>query len=322
TSKAFADSGNYYLRSSWQNNATFAHFHCGTLGAGHGHADQLHIDLFSRGEDVLVDAGRYTYVFNEGRAEYKNLDAHNTIRVDGQDYYICKDSWECEKLTRAVNQQFFANEHYAYAEGGVLAYLNLAGGGVFVNRRAMLLGADILVLADEFYGEGEHSYEQFFHFNNAGTLSGQGNAYQYQGAQVQAQVQFVMPSLASKVLPSKLSRQYNRAEENQMIQTQFAANGFACAYTVIALGNAQNTTALSVQKLPVQSNFKGITFPAATIEALDIQYGNQHYTLAIAHQEFATPTDTFLADGCTGFGNVVAFNRAVNETEIGTVLRY
>ncbi|MDR3207706.1 MAG: heparinase II/III family protein, partial [Oscillospiraceae bacterium] len=48
TDHAFSDSGNFYLRSGWAEDATFLHFHCGTLGAGHGHADQLHIDLFTR----------------------------------------------------------------------------------------------------------------------------------------------------------------------------------------------------------------------------------------------------------------------------------
>jgi len=42
--------------------------------------------------------------------------------------------------------------------------------------------------------------------------------------------------------------------------------------------------------------------------------------VVIAHQEWATPTDTFNAEGCTGFGSVVVFDRAKGEQEIGTRL--
>ena len=34
TSIVLSDSGNYYLRSGWEENANLLHFHCGTLGAG------------------------------------------------------------------------------------------------------------------------------------------------------------------------------------------------------------------------------------------------------------------------------------------------
>ena len=57
TSIALHDSGNYYMRSSWEEDASLLHFHCGTLGAGHGHSDKLHFDLVAYGEDILMDAG-------------------------------------------------------------------------------------------------------------------------------------------------------------------------------------------------------------------------------------------------------------------------
>jgi hypothetical protein len=46
------------------------------------------------------------------------------------------------------------------------------------------------------------------------------------------------------------------------------------------------------------------------------------FTVVVAHQEYASPTDTFCADGCTGFGTVVVFDRGKGETEIGTALAY
>lgn len=53
-SGALSDSGNYYLRDSWREDGSLLHFPCGTMGAGHGHSDKLHVDLCVGGEDVLA----------------------------------------------------------------------------------------------------------------------------------------------------------------------------------------------------------------------------------------------------------------------------
>ncbi len=321
TDKFFENSGNSYFRSSWDDDATFLHFHCGTLGAGHGHADKLHIDLFSRTEDILIDSGRFTYVFSEGRTSFKELRAHNTIMVDGKDLYVCKDSWECEKLTRAVNHRFYSDGCYGYAEGGHLGYIS-ASSGVFVNRRVIFLKPEIIVIADEFYANKEHSYNQFFHFNNYGKLIRENDYYVYKSEKVRAEIKMMANDLISRTKPFKLSRNYNKSENSEMVETTFTEEGFTSAFTVISLSNPESTDKINIQKIPVTSNFKGITFRDSQIEALNIRVGEKFFTLVIAHEEFASPTDTFLADGCVGFGNAVVFNRAENETEIGTVLTW
>lgn len=317
-----SDSGNMYFRTDWSEESTFLHFHCGTLGAGHGHADKLHVDVFSRGEDVLLDAGRYTYVFGEDRIAYKQMCAHNTIMVDGLDRYICKDSWECSDLARGINRHFYADDAYGYAEGGHTAYMNLEH-AVLLNRRVIFLKPDIIVLADECYTGGAHSYQQFFHFNNLGTLQAESNtSYRYESAKLRAQVQFLTPQLDSRIVAQRFSLHYNEQEASRGIETQFSGNGFTSAYTILALGDHDDARTLKVEKRVCKSNFKGITFRDEEVEALDIQYGAQHFTLVLAHQEYATPTDTVLVDGCTGFGSCIVFDRAKGETEIGTVLQW
>jgi len=317
TDKAFPDSNNYYFRNSWAESATFLHFHCGTLGAGHGHSDKLHIDLFSQGEDILVDAGRYTYVFGEDRIRYKETRAHNVLMADEKDFYICKDSWECSDLTRGVNQKFFSNNRYGYAEGGHLAYYDA---GIFVNRRVIYLKPDIIILADELYAKGSHSYHQFFHFGSAGALTGGGNRYTYKSDRVTAEMLLLTEGIASAIGKSTISRHYNQEEPSSKITTTFHGKGFVGAFTVLALSDPGAERKLRVEKLPVTSTFKGITFSDSQIQALNIFYGEAHYTVVVAHEEFATPTDTFNADGCIGFGNCVVFDRTAGETEIGTVL--
>ena len=141
-SAALEDSGNYYIRSSWNEDGDLLHFHCGTMGAGHGHSDKLHVDLILGGEDILTDSGRYTYVMDRGRFEFKDPDAHNTVTVDGEFFTQCKDSWECSKLSQPVKQQYKQKNGYSLVQGGNLGYMHK---GVFVNRKVISLKDGLFV---------------------------------------------------------------------------------------------------------------------------------------------------------------------------------
>lgn len=318
TDFALMDSGNFTFRSGWGAGDAWLHFHCGTLGAGHGHADQLHFDLFAHGEDILTDAGRFTYVFGPKRCEFKDPSAHNTTTVDGEDFYVCKDSWECSKLCRAVNKKYFSDANYGYAEGGHLGYDER---GVFVNRRLIYLKPDILVVCDEFYTGGGHTYRQFFHWNSGGAVTKTPGGCRYDGQNASARLELVSAcAVAGELKPTRLSRHYNEAEDNVMLETIVEAEGFCSVFAVIALDQSGKEENFTVEKLPVRSNFKDIQFDDSMIEALRIAKGGRTYTVVVAHREFASPTDTFNTGGCTGRGEAVVFTG--EETEIGTVLAH
>lgn len=318
TDFALADSGNYVFRDRWGAEAAWVRFHCGMLGAGHGHADQLHFDLSAFGEDILTDSGRFTYVYGPARREFKDPSAHNTITVDGEDFYVTKDSWECSKLCRAMNRVFYSDEHYGYAEGGHLGYYEK---GVFINRRLIFLKPDVLIVADECYAGTKHTYQQFFHFSESGTVSKAGNTACWKGKHSTARLWFASSgSLSTELRPGRISRHYNHTEENTVLENALEGSGFTSAFTVIALDQPGTEEVVIVEKLPVISNFKGIQFEDKQIEALRVRKGNRSWGIAVAHEEYASPTDTFCAGGCTGFGGVTVFDEAAGEKEIGTVL--
>jgi len=250
----------------------------------------------------------------------KSPKAHNTILVDHQEYYNCKDSWECYDLTRPVNQKFWSEGRYAYAEGGHLAYQSVKNGGVLVNRRIIWLKPDIVIVVDEMYTGKPHTYNQFFHLNNRGTVSGSGDRYVYQSERTRAEIQMIAHGLSSKITATYISRQYNKLEDNKTIVTAFTGESFTSAFTVIALSDASIQNRLSVEKIKVESSFKDITFKDNQIEALNIRFGELFYTVVVAHEEYSSPTDTFVADGCVGFGSAVVFDRIKKEKNIGTVL--
>lgn len=351
TSAALTDSGNYYMRSSWEKDANLLHFHCGTMGAGHGHSDKLHVDLVIGGEDVLTDSGRYTYVVDGGRFEFKDPPAHNTVTVDGKFFTVNQDSWECSKLCQPVKGQHKFTDRYEFVQGGHLGYLmgegsacdgadagsNGAGtgdgkeagssDGVFVNRKVIHIKPDLYIIADEMYTRGTHSYQQYWNFSEWGkvTVSSEGNENTPQavftGERSEAAFYFLSPDCTVELQEGKIARDYNRYEQRSRICVSRSHGGFTSLITVIQGGKAGVSIPCEIQKIPVNSALKQIQYPPEMAEALKIRYQDQEYVVIICHQEVNSPTDLEEADGCMGFGNVIVFHKN-EEDKVGTVLQY
>lgn len=332
-SMALSDSGNYYLRESWAEDSNLLHFHCGTMGAGHGHSDKLHVDLVICGEDVLTDAGRCTYVVGEGRFDFKDPPAHNTVTVDGKFFTVNKDSWECSKLSHPVKGQYKFTDRYEFLQGGHLGYLDMER-GVFVNRKIIHVKPDIYIIMDEMHTGDAHSYEQYWNFSERGTVfleekvpdgeSREGCAVRtadFTGKRAQARFFFMTPGIEVHMDQSRISRHYNRSEMRQRIRVGCESSGFTSLITVIQGGRKGHLPECRVKKIPVSSALKGITYPDSMAEAVNIQVDDHEYVVIICHQEVNSPTDLEEADGCMGYGNVIVFDKK-RERLVGTVLHY
>ena len=96
--KSFIDSGNIYIRSGWDKEASFTYLQNGTLGSGHGHSDLCHFSIHYGGEPFLIDSGRYTYVESDLLREYlKSAKAHNVTVIDDSPFALPKNSWKYDK---------------------------------------------------------------------------------------------------------------------------------------------------------------------------------------------------------------------------------
>lgn len=317
-SYALNDSGNYYMRSDWTKKANFLHFHCGTLGAGHGHSDKLHIDLYAYGEDILVDAGRYTYVPKSERLELKSPKSHNTITIDNKDFTVCKDSWECSKLSQPVKQLSKVTEQFEFVQGAHLGYMDMKE-AVFVNRKIVFIKPDIYILIDEMYTGGTHFYNQYFHFNNNGILVKDKNIVSYNGKNANAQFHFLTDSVELKLIDTKISRNYNLLENNKSIKTHIQKDGFCSLITVISTNDIDNIKPFEAYKVPVKFVLKDTVIDDSFAEAIKIKKDNKNYIIIVCHQEVISPVDLIEADGCKGFGNIIVCDKS---KEIGTVLNW
>ncbi len=319
TSVALEDSGNYYLRDGWGEDGNLLHMHCGTLGAGHGHSDKLHLDLVIGGEDVLTDAGRYQYVPGPDRYAFKNPDAHNTITVDGKYFTICKDSWECSKLSQPVKQSYKLLEEYEFIQGGHLGYMDQ---GVYINRKVVHIKPDLYIIMDEMYAEGDHTYEQYWNFSEGGRVEAVSDQrFLFQGQRAVAEFLFLTPGSVSRLGSSRISRYYNYCQSRPAIKTQVEGHGFTSLLTVIHGRKAGEEGSLQAVRSPVRSALKNIEYPYSMAEAVKIQRDQKEYVVIFCHQEVNSPTNLEEADGCIGFGNVIVFDKS-RENLVGTVLHY
>ena len=85
----YAWSGRMVSRDDWGAFTRWSVFDLGPFGIGHQHNDKLHISIFAHGRDLLVDAGRYTYLSYNSRSPidwrgyFRRSWSHNVILVDG-----------------------------------------------------------------------------------------------------------------------------------------------------------------------------------------------------------------------------------------------
>ncbi len=299
----FADGGHAY----WNDGTLYVHAKAGTLGAGHGHADQLAFDLFYGGEDVLVDPGRYTYVPGPERYWFKSSEAHNTVLVDATDTYEAKDSWEYRRMSKTSGIAAKEKHGYAMIKMGLLGYMDK---GVFVCRKIIILSSDLVLILDELYGTGSHTLESYLHFAPCGKLSLSGTSALWESDRQKLFVQ--SPGIDSvQRKEGWYSPHYNQRIPSERLSFVKNTQEFSSSLLVLSFGHKPKVT-----KLPVTSNFKHITFPESLIEAWKVD----DYTVVASHKEWGSPTDSFHVDGHTGWGQCVVFGP--KDRDIGWVLEY
>lgn len=308
-------SGNYYLRSGWSEKDSLLHFRCGETGGGHGHADKLHVDLVILGEDVLVDAGRYTYVDGADRYRLKEAAAHNTVVVDGRGFSICETSWNYKNLCTCVKQPFYEGSLGAFAEGAHLGYWE---DDVIVNRKVIWLRPAIYLIVDEFLSHGEHTYEQYFHFDGAGDTglceedAAGAQRVHFTGKEMEAWMQFVPregDNAEGKIIETVQSRYYNEIHANRTFVRKSTGYGPCCAVTVINGGEKGKTCPAEVKKIPLYSHVNERILEGDEAEGLQIICGGREYVLFLCRREIMNTTDIFSWKNCLGCGRAVVFDR-------------
>lgn len=294
TSVALQDSGNFYLRDSFNEDGNYLWFTCGSIGSGHGHGDMLHFDLTYKGEDFLIDSGRYTYVEgNQTRIELKNNYSHNTVIVDNKLFSEFRGSWGIVKTPLPLNSSYKFNKDFDYVEGGHLGYLYQST-PVVSNRKIFYLKPDLWIITDEFLTTGKHDYKQFFNLDsniesdlkdNCVVLKGKNTLYMKWSDSVK---------LSKKEM--KISKEYNTLEKSTRVESESSFEENAILFTVISPKN------LKVEKIEVRrGNLDLVGEDEAKAIKIKISE-NREIIFFNSTREVAAQKKTYLLEGVLFYG--------------------
>ncbi len=310
------DSGNWYLRSSWDADADYLHVRCGGLGGGHGHFDKLHIDLFAGGEEILTDPGRYTYVDGEERRRLKSGKAHNALTVDGYEYTSCLDSWGVRGLLPPAAGYCCQKGAYALIECGHLAYMDR---GIYAERRIVAAAPGVYVIFDTCYGGKEesafHTYEQHFHPAPELKLSITKKGFILDGEKTRTEFICVTEPVEVKEEAFGLSRHYNQMEEGSMVSLRTKKQSPAGMITVIVCGKRGVTEPVQAKKVPVISAMSQRILKDQEAEAVSVRCMGRSYTVVNAHVETGSDCEYIGVGDRYGLGRVMVIDEGSPDSE-------
>jgi hypothetical protein len=302
-------SGDFYMRSSWKENATYSGFHIKKLGGGHGHDNLLHFTLFANGKDYLVDGGRYTYANNQWREFFKNNKSHNTLGVDDLTNSIYNESWSNSFEARSQGVFTKIESSFDYAEAENTAYKRLKD-PVYIKRRLLFIKPNVWVLFDSFSTNGEHMFSQYFNFPNDSIQIENGilkTNYKNNNLVIQP-----VKKAEIKLTDSWWSPHYNLKIESKRAEVFSTAKGFTSFITLLYFPGGTN---LKYEKIPVYNRSNKL-LPDEVAEALNIVLDDKTYTIFVVHNSPVPADQFFIVNGQTVHGEVVLIEKNKDQSKI------
>lgn len=300
TSIALKESGNFYLRDSFEDNSNYLWFRCGALGSGHGHGEHLHFDLVSNGEDFISDPGRFTYVEgNKDREFLKSCFAHNTTIVDNLPFSKFNGAWGIVESALTLNTHHSFNTTFNFVEGGHLGYVSLES-PVVTNRKILYLKNDLWIIIDEFLTEGAHEYSQIFNFYPDKKPTVDGLKAFIKGENSNLFMYWIDKNLNLNLKNSIFSTEYNKINSNFQLVSSIKSNKSKTLFTVIS------SKELSIQEASVLRG-DGSFVPSYEAQAIEITLTPNNKIIVfnsmidINNQKKSYLIDNILLYGKTGF---------------------
>lgn len=162
-SAAFRSGGYYVQRRSH----TWAMTRCHTFRDRPAHLDQLHFDMWWRGQNVLCDAGTYQY-FVPGEEPFERFfpstAAHNTVRVEGRDPAVAASRFLWIPWPVGERVRWSAETGQPSVFEGVRRDYARRPFGVTHRRAVIAVGQESWLIVDDLLGRGRKAVTQFWHF--------------------------------------------------------------------------------------------------------------------------------------------------------------
>ena len=180
------DAGIYVMRTGWNRNSSYFLCHGVQLERGerstHSHNDVGHVEISLRGEDILIDSGRYIYnssCWKDWRHYFLSARAHNTLFVDDHEMGTVPNvsrvrgvRTHCHYFEETEEYQMMDLSHNGYA---------FCDDPVFHRRRVVRLAGDIFIIEDLITGRGgeDHDFRLYYNFAPGALSRREGHVWEY-----------------------------------------------------------------------------------------------------------------------------------------------
>lgn len=312
-SKSFLDSGNIYIRSSWDEDASFTYLQNGTLGSGHGHSDLGHFSISYGGESFLVDSGRYTYVEEDPLREYlKSAKAHNVSIIDDSPFAIPKNSWKYDKYAEVIKNYFKEKENIAYAEMAYLATLK-DNTPYTVLRKVLVISKDIWVIVNEVRCSGHHICKNYYNLDNNIKIVERNGIFSC--ISKKSEINIYNRNVDKKYIENSfVSKNYNSINNSKRIVTEKAFYNNFVNYDII-LGQGLKNIEIKEPSI-VQYNSKELLSEDILIAKEFVIKENESYTIIIFNKETFKGAKVYICDDLPLYGKVLVIHNLNNKKRI------
>lgn len=299
---AHEDVGNYFVRSSWREDAGYLFFKNGFIGSGHGHCDLLHFEIYASGNPILVDSGRYTYREDTpDRQLFKSAKAHNTLLVDNEECIVQDGSWGNQTTAMAIKRPAVLNQEVCFVQGAHMGYKDK---GVFINRKIIYIKPHIWIITDECFSNQPHVYSQYYHFAKD-SVEIKGNQVIYTDDKQKFTLSVMQDSHLRKEtveISPAYNHKYNSAgvvvEREGTQDTYMTAIGFSEERE--AKSSIQKAVVLDMSKKEIDSRF---------VSAFKITAKEEEWLVLMNHQEEETRRQIYIVEDILVYGRTAVIHR-------------
>jgi hypothetical protein len=303
------NSGDFFMRSSWDEDATYTSLHLKKLGCGHGHDNIFHFTLYANHQDYLIDGGRYSYIDNEWREIFKSNKSHNTLGVDDLPNSIYNDSWINKYEARSQGIYTKSDSTFDYAEAENTAYKRLED-PVSMKRRMLYLKPNIWLLFDSFSANKTHKYSQYFNFqdeNVAIQKSGLTTTFTKNNLRIQP-----ITNAKIELFDTWRSPEYNLKIKNKRAEISKNAVGFTSFITLLYFPELND---IKYEKTPVYNRSNDL-ISDKDAEAISITIQDVKYTLLVIHNSPSPASNFFKVNELLVQGEVVLIKKEHGKTTV------
>ena len=309
-SKSFIDSGNIYVRESFERDSSFTYMQNGTLGSGHGHSDLGHISIHYKGKPFLIDSGRYTYVEGDYLREYlKSAKAHNVSVIDNSPFAVPKNSWSYDKYGDTLKNYFVEKDGVAYAELPYLAELEDKTPYVAI-KKVLILPKGIWVIVNDIRCVGKHTCTNYYNLDNKVIITDNGDYYKC--VNDDTYIDMYNYNIDKKVLKNSIiSKNYNEVNNSKRIETYIDFEDNLINYDIIIGNNSKGIEISKPSIIQYNSNEEMLENIAVTKEFKLSE--DESYIVIIFNRETYKGGKVYFYNDVAIYGKVTVIHKIKNK---------